>query len=69
MVSVRVGNADGLWIAGARHVFVLPAAPPRLAGNVLVWEFGAITYRLEGRGLGKQAALELAAEIMGRVRP
>ena len=35
VVFVTVGNGPGLWIAGARHVLMLPAAPPRLAGNVL----------------------------------
>ena len=60
IVYVRLGNGPGLWIAGARHVFALPDAPPRLAGNVLVWQLGPITYRLEGRALTKQTALELA---------
>jgi hypothetical protein len=63
--SVTVGSASGLWIAGAQHVVVLPATPARLAGNVLVWQQGMILYRLEGRDLSKQAALELAAKIMG----
>ncbi len=65
IVYVRLGNGPGLWIAGARHVFALPDAPPRLAGNVLVWQLGPITYRLEGRALTKQKALELATEIDG----
>jgi hypothetical protein len=65
VLSLDVGHAPGLWITGARHVFVLPAAPPRLAGDVLVWESGPITYRLEGRGLDKSTALKLATEIEG----
>jgi hypothetical protein len=65
VVSVHVGNTPGLWIAGARHVFVLPTAPPRLAGNVLIWQVGTITYRLEGHTLSEKAALKLAAEING----
>ena len=65
VVYVKLGNGPGLWIAGARHVLALPDAPPRLAGNVLVWQLGPITYRLEGRALTKQTALELAAEIDG----
>jgi hypothetical protein len=65
VTTVTVGAAPGLWIAGARHVLVLPPAPPRLAGNVRVWDAGAITYRLEGRGLTREHALRLAAEIDG----
>jgi hypothetical protein len=65
-VSFRqVGGAPALWIAGARHVLVLPAAPPRLAGNVLIWQRGSIVYRLEGRKLSESAALKLATEIEG----
>ncbi len=64
-VPVRVRGAPGLWIAGDPHVFVPIEVPPRLAGNVLIWQVGAITFRLEGRHLGKQDALELAAEIEG----
>jgi hypothetical protein len=58
---VRVdAAADGLWIAGEEHVVFWPEAPPRLAGNVLVWERDGVTYRLEGRALTKARALELA---------
>ena len=64
-VPVRVGTAPGLWIAGDRHVFVPFEAEPRLAGNVLIWQVGAITFRLEGRHLSKHDALALAAEIDG----
>jgi hypothetical protein len=38
-------------------------APPRLAGNVLVWERDGLTYRLEGATLTKERALELARQI------
>ena len=62
---LQVGSAPALWISGDRHVVFLPAAPPRLAGNVLLWEAGAVTYRLEGRGLGRTAALRLASQITG----
>ncbi|MGZ4411194.1 MAG: hypothetical protein ACXVY8_03585 [Gaiellaceae bacterium] len=65
IVYVKVGNGPGLWIAGARHLLVLPSAPPRLAGNVLVWQVGPITYRLEGKELSRHTALRLAAEIDG----
>ncbi len=65
VISLTVGSAPGLWIVGAHHVVVFPAAPARLAGNVLVWQQGTIVYRLEGRLLTKQAALKLAAKIEG----
>jgi hypothetical protein len=65
VVSLEVGTSPGLWIAGARHAVVIPAAPPRLAGNVLVWQHGATVYRLEGRGLTQQTALKLALQIQG----
>lgn len=62
-VSLRVGTAPGLWIFGQPHVFDPVVVPPRLAGNVLIWVAGQITFRLEGRHLTKQDALELAREI------
>src|SRR3954468_7291702 len=39
---------DGLWIAGEQHVVYWLTAPPRLAGNVLLWEDAGVTYRIEG---------------------
>jgi hypothetical protein len=61
LLSVSQG-ARGAWIAGG-HVYVGPAALPRLAANVLVWERGSVTYRLEGRSLTQKVALRLAHEI------
>ncbi len=55
----------GLWITGAQHVVFWPAAPPRLAGNVLLWERDGITYRLEGPKLTRERAVELARELLG----
>jgi hypothetical protein len=55
-----VRNGMGIWIGGAPHVVIFPAAPPRLAGNVLLWTTGGLTYRLEGARLEKQDALDLA---------
>lgn len=60
---VTVGRAAGLWIAGRGHVVALPGAPPRLAGNVLVWEYRGVVYRLEGPRLTRRAALRLATEL------
>jgi hypothetical protein len=62
-VGLRVGTAPGIWISGQPHVFEPVAVPARLAGNVLIWQVGEITFRLEGRHLTKQDALDLAAEI------
>jgi hypothetical protein len=55
-VGVSVRGATGLWITGARHeIFYrdpttgeVVATSRRLVGNVLIWEAGGITYRLEG---------------------
>ena len=55
-VGVEVRGATGLWITGARHEIIyrnpvtdqIEAKSRRLAGNVLIWEDGGITYRLEG---------------------
>jgi hypothetical protein len=63
-VEVEPG-VPGLWIAGAPHVVFFSDASPRLAGNVLVWTRGGVTFRLEGRGLEEEAALRLAREILG----
>jgi hypothetical protein len=61
--SVRVGSDDGLWLSGAPHLFLAPEAPPRLAGNVLVWQHGDVTLRLEGRDLTLRRAQELARAL------
>jgi hypothetical protein len=58
----------GLWLSGGQHVVLFPAAPPRLAGNVLLWERDGVTYRLEGPELTRERALELARELLGLER-
>jgi hypothetical protein len=55
-------GAFAAWIRGPHAVFY-PGTAPRLAGNVLVWERGSVTYRLEGRTLSKAAALKLARSL------
>jgi hypothetical protein len=60
---VRVGNGPAIWIAGDRHVVVFPHAGPRLAGDVLVWQHGDLTLRLEGAHLTLSDALRLAQKI------
>ena|SRR5438067_4898859 len=59
---VTVDGGFGFWIRGNAHVLIAPQAPPRLAGNVLLWEHGPLTLRLEGR-LTKEQALRLARSI------
>jgi len=55
-----VNGLPALWISGARHLVRFPDAPARLAGNVLVWQSGAVTFRLEGPHLGRAQALRFA---------
>lgn len=63
VVSVRVGADDGFWLSGKAHLFMAPEAPPRLAGNVLLWQHGDVTLRLEGRDLTLRRAQELARAL------
>jgi hypothetical protein len=60
---VQVGGAPAIWISGHEHVVVFPEAPPRLAGNVLVWQRGNLTLRLEGAHLTLRDAETLAESI------
>ena len=60
--SAEVNGQPGIWLTGAPHVFMFPGAPPRLAGNVLIWQRRGFTLRLEGR-LTKAQALELAQSV------
>jgi hypothetical protein len=66
---VHVGDRIGYWISGAPHEVVVldPSGEPildtiRLAGNVLMWEDGELTLRLESE-LGKDDALRVAATV------
>jgi hypothetical protein len=66
---ILVEGNPGFWIEGAPHV-VMYMGPDgivrertiRIAGNVLIWLRGGLTYRLEGP-LTKKQALEIAREI------
>ena len=65
---VRIGSF-GLWLEGGKHLLIWEARPGeitqkerRLAGNVLIWTQGDVTFRLEG-GLDKDQMLELGREI------
>jgi hypothetical protein len=53
LVEIPGASGPGLWIEGPPHVVVLADAPPRLAGNTLVWVLSGRTLRIEGAaGLG-----------------
>jgi hypothetical protein len=47
-VDIPGSTGRGIWIKGAPHVVVLADAPPRLAGNTLVWVQEGRTLRIEG---------------------
>ena len=62
---VEVANGGfGVWLSGKPHVFLFPREPARLAGNTLVWQESDTTYRLEGPGLSKRGALDLAKSLV-----
>ena len=61
--GARVGGAPALWVSGPRHVALFRGQSPRLAGNVLLWEAGGATYRLEGPNLRKDEAIRLAQSL------
>jgi hypothetical protein len=63
-IVVVAPGVEGLWLSGGEHVFFGPRLPPRLAGDVLLFERRGLTYRLEGRSLAKARALALAREIL-----
>jgi len=64
---VAVEGGEGFWIIGAHEITLEDPAggPPvtlRVTGNVLLWQRGDLTLRLES-SLGLPAALEVAASI------
>ncbi|MDQ3915116.1 MAG: hypothetical protein M3323_07265 [Actinomycetota bacterium] len=65
----RVGSSEAFWIGGDPHLFyyVDEDGEPRtetvrLAGRVLLWEDGGITYRVEGAD-SLRAALRIARSL------
>jgi hypothetical protein len=58
---VEVDGQPGIWVEG-EHVVAEPFGMPRLSGNVLLWEQGDLTLRLEGR-LDKEQALDIARSV------
>jgi hypothetical protein len=57
---LEIHGSPAIWLVGARHVVRFPDAPARLAGNVLVWQAGSITLRLEGPRLDRATAVRIA---------
>lgn len=69
VVPVTVDGDGGLWIVGAPHTIAylerdggVRADTVRLAGNVLLWERGEVTLRLESR-LTKAEAVAVAESM------
>ncbi len=69
---IEIGGEQGVWIAGHVHVvyYLDQQHTPlrdtiRLAGNVLLWQHGSVTVRLEGR-LSQQRATALAQTMRAR---
>ncbi|MEX0673376.1 MAG: hypothetical protein WD067_01300 [Gaiellaceae bacterium] len=60
-----VHGHPGVWIEGAPHGLFLPGGEKRLAGNVLIWVRGDVTFRLEG-DFTRERALELAGTLTPR---
>ena len=62
LVRIPGARDPGLWFEGPPHVLVLADAPPRLAGNTLVWVQGGRTLRIEGAA-GLDDARRIAASM------
>jgi hypothetical protein len=66
---VPVSGADGFWLEGAPHLLIqeedgeiVEHEISRLAANVLIWERGGITYRVESN-LGRAETLAIATSM------
>jgi len=62
-LSLDSPDKPAIWIHGPQHEVFFPGASPRLAGNTLIWVWDGATYRLEGKGLTRESALELAKRL------
>ena len=67
--ALRINGQPGFWLTGEPHVFYYVDATGnfddenvRLAGNVLLWERGQLTLRLEG-DLAKADAVDIARSV------
>jgi hypothetical protein len=66
VAELSVEGRPGFFISGSEHVLMVPGAPPRLAGNVLLWQAHGLTLRLEGRGLTQARAVDLAGLLRNK---
>jgi hypothetical protein len=67
---VSIGSEQGVWLAGRPHVmyFISGAGHPqrdtiRLAGNVLLWQHGTVTVRIEGQ-VSDRHAIQIARSMV-----
>ncbi len=67
---IQIAGEPGVWIAGHFHMMyyldqhrALLRDTIRLAGNVLLWQHGAVTVRLEGH-LSEQRAISIAQSML-----
>jgi hypothetical protein len=69
VTPVRVGTSPGLWVAGSPHLLffvnrrgTFGSVPVLVRGNVLVWQRGGLTLRLQS-ALGLRDVLALARSV------
>jgi hypothetical protein len=68
VAEVEVGGAPGIWIEGTTHFLYLRRGgevaelPVAVHGNVLLWQRGGLTHRLQGR-IGERDAIRLAESV------
>jgi len=67
--EIEVNGARGLWLSGGEHFVQVQTSagranvePRRVEGNVLAWEAGGVTYRLETQ-LPLEEAVRIAAAL------
>jgi len=70
MQPIEIAGEQGLWITGHFHMMyyldqhrALLRDTIRLAGNVLLWQHGSVTVRLEGH-LSEQRAISIAQSML-----
>ena len=68
VTPVQVGDNPGIWVEGATHFLYLAPngaiseAPIAVHGNVLLWQRGGLTLRLQGR-LDRAEAIRIARTV------
>lgn len=62
--ALTVAGGEGIWVSGERHAVsrAYEVAGGRLAGNVLAWQRGDVTFRLEAE-IDRAAALAVAESL------